>query len=226
MRLLLIEDDGDLSAALKRHFIGAGYDVDICGDGDSAAYYLDGGGYSAVILDRLLPGKDGLTILSEMRGQGDTTPVLMLTALDSVGDRTQGLDAGADDYLVKPFAVSELLSRIRALLRRPTALREMDVLSYGGLFLDTRQRTLSCGESTQTLSGKEAAMLELFFENQNRVLSRSEILSRVWGGNESVEDGNVDNYIYFARRRLRAAGDAVQIETVHGVGYRLKERNG
>lgn len=220
MRLLLIEDDTDLSDALRVQLCGAGYDADVCGDGGDAAYYLQSGGYSAVILDRLLPGKDGLTILKELRARGDTTPVLMLTALDTVDDRTQGLDAGADDYLVKPFAVPELLSRIRALLRRPAALREPDALRYGEMELDVPQCRLSSGGSVQTLSRRETAMLELFFGNPDRVLSRAEILARVWG-DEPVEDGNVDNYIYFIRRRLRAAGGAARIQTVHGVGYLL-----
>ncbi len=225
MRLLLIEDDPDLVSALKLHLGGAGYDVDACQDGGNAAYYLDGGGYNAVILDRLLPGKDGLSILSDMRAAGDTTPVLMLTALDTVSDRTQGLDAGADDYLVKPFAVPELLSRIRALLRRPAAIRETDALHCGCLKLDVRQCRLDGEHTSQTLSRREAAMLELFFENPGRVLTRGEILSRVWGGDEQVEEGNVDNYIYFVRRRLKAAGDTAGIKTIHGVGYQLTDGN-
>lgn len=221
MRLLLIEDDGDLVDVLRLHLSDAGYSVDACGDGADAAYYLASGGYNAIILDRMLPGRDGLAILSDMRAQGDMTPVLMLTALDAVLDRTQGLDAGADDYLVKPFAMPELLSRVRALLRRPGAIREAGALAYGTLTLDVRQCSLACGETRQSLSRKETAVLELFFENPGRVLSRGEILARVWGGDEAVEEGNVDNYIYFVRRRLRAAGGEAGIKTIHGVGYQL-----
>jgi len=224
--LLLIEDDIDLAGALKTQLANAGYSVDACGDGGDAAYYLSGGGYSAVILDRMLPGVDGLTVLSQMRARGDTTPVLMLTALSSVQDRTRGLDAGADDYLVKPFAMPELLSRIRALLRRPAALRPEQALTYGGLTLDVRGCCLSAAGGEQTLSRREAALMELFFENPGRVLSRGEILSRVWGGDEAVEAGNVDNYIYFIRRRLKAAGGGVNVKTVHGVGYQLTGGDG
>ncbi len=226
MRLLLIEDDPDLTAALKLHLTGAGYGVDACADGGGADYYLKSGGYSAVVLDRLLPGRDGLSILAEMRARGDMTPVLMLTALDSVADRTRGLDTGADDYLGKPFAMQELLSRIRALLRRPGVLRETDALTFGGLTLRVRQCSLHSGSGEQSLSRKETAVLEQFFENPDRVLSRAEILTRVWGGDETVEDGNVDNYIYFVRRRLKAAGGAAHIKTVHGVGYQLMSGGG
>ncbi len=221
MRLLLVEDDADLAFALKQCLVQEGYDCDACPNGADAAYYLQNGGYGAVVLDRMLPEKDGLTILREMRSAGNETPVLMLTALDTVKDRTDGLDAGADDYLVKPFAMPELLSRIRALIRRPPMLREDSLLRFADLVLDARQCKLSCKQSEQTLSRKETAVLELFFEHPEHVLSRTALLSRGWGGDETVEDGNVDNYIYFLRRRLKAAGTRAGIRTVHGVGYQL-----
>jgi DNA-binding response OmpR family regulator len=221
MRLLLVEDDADLALALKQRLIQEGYDCDVCFNGADAAFYLQNGGYSAAVLDRMLPEKDGLTILREMRSAGNETPVLMLTALDAVKDRTDGLDAGADDYLVKPFAMPELLARIRALIRRPPVLREESLLRFADLALDTRQCKLTCAQSDQTLSRKETAVLELFFEHPERVLSRAELLSHVWGGDEAVEDGNVDNYIYFLRRRLKTARSRASIKTVHGVGYQL-----
>ena len=220
MRLLLIEDDGDLSRALKQRLTQEGYDCDVCESGGDAAYYLQNGAYHAVVLDRMLPEKDGLTILREMRAGGNETPVLMLTALDTVADRTDGLDAGADDYLVKPFAMPELLSRVRALIRRPPAMRA-ETLRFEGMELDVRQCRLISKKNEQTLSRKEAAVLELFFEQPERVLSRAEVLSRGWGGDEAVEEGNVDNYVYFLRRRLKAAGANAQIKAVHGVGYQL-----
>lgn len=221
MRLLLVEDDGDLVHALKLRLIQEGYDCDVCQNGADAVYYLQNGGYNTVVLDRLLPNKDGLTILREMRSLGDETPVLMLTALDTVKDRTDGLDAGADDYLVKPFAMPELLSRIRALIRRPPVFRGDGTLRFADLVLDARQCKLTCSKTEQTLSRKETAVLELFFEHPERVLSRAELLSRGWGADEAVEDGNVDNYIYFLRRRLKAAGSRAVIKTIHGVGYQL-----
>ena len=221
MRLLLIEDDEDLLRALKLRLAQEGYDCDTCCSGSDAAYFLNHFAYQAVVLDRMLPGRDGLSILRDMRGAANETPVLMLTALDAVKDRTDGLDAGADDYLVKPFAMPELLSRIRALIRRPPALRADARLRFHDLELDAAQCRLICGGTQQTLSRKEAAVLELFFERPERVLTRAELLSRGWGGDEVVEDGNVDNYIYFIRRRLKAAGTRASIQTVHGVGYQL-----
>lgn len=221
MRLLIIEDDVALCDALKLHLEQEGYSIDICHSGADTDYYLGGCAYGAVILDRMLPGEDGLSILTRMRAGSITVPVLMLTALSAVSDRTDGLDAGADDYLVKPFAMPELLSRVRALLRRPVALQEPAALEFGGLMLEAKQCRLSLESDSLSLSKKETALLELFFENPGKVLSRAQILSRVWGGDEFVEDGNVDNYIYFVRRRLKALSAPVSIKTVHGVGYTL-----
>lgn len=221
MRLLLVEDDADLVRALKQRLTQEGYSCDVCQNGADAAYYLLNDGYNVVVLDRMLPGKDGLSILREMRASSNDTPVLMLTALDAVNDRTDGLDAGADDYLVKPFAMTELISRIRALTRRPPALRSGETLRYADLELEIRQCRLTGIKTVQTLSRKETAVLELFFEHPDRVLSRTELLNRGWGGDEAVEEGNVDNYIYFLRRRLKAAGTRVHLKTVHGVGFQL-----
>ena len=226
MRLLLIEDDEDLLRALKLRLVQEGFDCDTCSSGSDAAYYLKNGDYQTVVLDRMLPGRDGLSILRDMRKMANETPVLMLTALDTVKDRTDGLDAGADDYLVKPFAMPELLSRIRALIRRPPAMRAETKLRFRDLELDVAQCRLICGGSQQTLSRKETAVLELFFERPERVVSRAELLFRGWGGDEAVEDGNVDNYIYFIRRRLKTAGTNASIQTVHGVGYRLSAPQG
>ena len=221
MRLLIIEDDPALCEALKFHLEKEGYDVDLCLDGGEAGYYLSNGGYGAVVLDRMLPGVDGLTLLKELRRRGDATPVLVLTALGEVPDRTAGLDAGADDYLVKPFAMEELLSRLRALLRRPAALRQAEALEFAGYALDVAQCRLQKGEQALSLSKKEAALLELFFKNPGKVLPRAQILAWVWGNGVPVEEGNVDNYIYFIRRRLRALGGGAVVKNVHGVGYTL-----
>lgn len=226
MRLLLIEDDAALCEALSLHLQKEGYTVDVCQSGADADYYLSDGAYGAVILDRMLPQVDGLTLLKRFRGAGHTTPVLMLTAMDSINDRTDGLDAGADDYLVKPFAVPELLSRIRALLRRPVALLEPDNLTYLDMVLSTRERRLTRGKREVTLSGRETAVLELLFQNPGKVIPRETLLAGVWGGDEAVEGGNVDNYIYFVRRRLKALEAPAVIKAVHGVGYQLMEENG
>ncbi len=221
MRLLLIEDDAALCEALELHLSKEGYSVDICQNGADAEYYLKDCAYGAIILDRMLPEVDGLTLLKRFRANGSTSPVIMLTAMDAVNDRTDGLDAGADDYLVKPFAMSELLSRIRALLRRPSALQEPGSLTFLDITLLVSERKLTRGAREATLSGRETAVLELFFENPQKVISRAQLLARVWGGDEAVEDGNVDNYIYFVRRRLKALQAPAAIKSVHGVGYEL-----
>lgn len=223
MRILIIEDDTALCDALILHISKEGYAVDVCHDGLDAEYYFKDNSYNLILLDRMLPGVDGLALLKRLRGTGCTTPVLMLTAMDAIHDRTDGLDAGADDYLVKPFAMPELLSRIRALLRRPAAMREAGILSLGNLSLNVKERILSRENEQVSLSGKEVSLLELFFENPNKVLTRTAILTRVWGGEDSVEDGNVDNYIYFARRRIKALNADVSIKSVHGVGYTMVE---
>ena len=221
MRLLIVEDDATLCDALKLHLSKEGYYIDICQSGTDTDYYLRDCAYGAIILDRMLPGTDGLTLLKRLRSTGTTTPVLMLTAMDAISDRTDGLDAGADDYLVKPFAMPELLSRVRALLRRPSPLLEPGVLTFHDLSLFVWKRRLIRCEKEISLSGKETAVLELFFENPGKVLSRAQILSRAWGGDDPVEDGNVDNYIYFVRRRLKALEADVTIKSIHGVGYTM-----
>ncbi len=221
MRLLIIEDDAALCDALRLHLSRDGYDVDACLNGADAAYYIKNGAYGLIVLDRMLPGVDGLTLLKRLRSGGNATPVLMLTAMDAVADRTDGLDAGADDYLVKPFAMPELLSRVRALLRRPALLPEQGVLTFGELTLNVKGHTLARNDQTVSLSGKETALLELLFENAEKALPRQQILARVWGGDEAVENGNVDNYVYFIRRRLKALGARACVKAVHGVGYML-----
>ncbi len=221
MRLLIVEDDATLCDALKLHLSKEGYYIDICQSGSDAEYYFRDCAYGAIILDRMLPGMDGLTLLKRLRSTGTATPVLMLTAMDAISDRTDGLDAGADDYLVKPFAMPELLSRVRALLRRPSPLSEPGVLTFHDLSLFVGKRRLIRYEKEISLSGKETAVLELFFENPDKALSRAQILSRVWGGDDPVEEGNVDNYIYFVRRRLKALETDVTIKSVHGVGYTM-----
>ncbi len=179
--------------------------------------------YDLIILDRLLPQTDGLSIVAQLRQHEITTPILMLTALGDIQDRVQGLDAGADDYLTKPFATEELLARIRAIARRPSALEDgSSLLSCGDLKLDHNDLTLHGPGSIGTLSKKEMAFFDLFFRSAGKTLPREVLLSRIWGAYAPVEDGNLDNYIYFLRRRLTAVNSCVKIITVRGVGYRLE----
>lgn len=223
MKILLIEDDHDLSHLICLALNQAGYDTDTCHTGSDGLFFAKNQIYDAIVLDRMLPEIDGLTVLQALRRHGIKTPVILTTALGSLHDRISGLDAGADDYLVKPFAVEELMARLRAVTRRPGSLHISSALSVFGLVLDPGERRLTAGELSVTLSKKESALLEYFMKNPGQTLPRSMILSYVWGSSSEVEEGNLDNYIYFLRRRLKSLNTSVKLTTVHGRGYRLEE---
>lgn len=226
MRILLVEDDKTLCDTIGVQLEQAGYQVDLCYRGDDALCYATEYPYDVLILDRMLPGLNGLSLLQTVRQKGIPVPVIITTALDGLHDRIDGLDAGADDYLVKPFAVEELLARIRAVTRRQGRTLETSRLIFSNLCLDTVKHELSMTDGNSfptTLSGRESALLEYLMRNAGQTLPRSLILSYVWGPDSEVEEGNLDNYIYFLRRRLKAVHGAVKIKTVHGVGYRLEE---
>lgn len=221
MRILMIEDDKDLCRNIILALKAAGYEAECCHSGDDGLYCAKNQPYDAIILDRMLPGIDGLTVLQSLRRQGIQTPVILATALDRLGDRIDGLDAGADDYLVKPFAVEELMARIRAVTRRPARLQDLTRLAAFGLCLEPENRLLTCGELSVNLSRRESALLECFLKHPGQTLPRGRILAYVWGSSAEVEDGNLDNYIYFLRRRLAAVKAPARLVTVHGVGYQL-----
>lgn len=234
MRLLLIEDDKDLCEAMAVSLKKKGYLLDICHSGGEAQYYIANVAahtkkgendciYDLIILDRMLPEVDGLTILSNIRKKSITTPVIMVTAMNGLGDRIDGLDTGADDYVVKPFEMEELLARMRALLRRPRKMETSTVITFSDISFDYIQQTVRKDNLEITLSKREGALLELFLMNQNQILSREQILSKVWGLDSFVGDGNIDNYIYFLRRRLKGLYSKVSIKTIHGIGYRMEE---
>lgn len=226
MRILIIEDDQELCCLLKISLEQGGYTTDICHTGGDGLFYAKQQVYDVIILDRMLPEIDGLTVLEALRRQGIRTPIILATALDGLNERIRGLDAGADDYLVKPFAVEELMARIRAVARRPGNLQISPELSALGLRLDPDSRRLTFHEASLTLSKKEAALLGYLMKNPGQTLPRTRILSYVWGSSSEVEEGNLDNYIYFLRRRLKSLNAPVKLVTVHGVGYRLEEENG
>jgi DNA-binding response OmpR family regulator len=222
MRILLIEDNKELCEAIAAHFKKDGYEMDICHDGKDAAYYISGFAHDVIILDRMLPGVDGLTILERIRSGGNLTPVIMITALDGINDRIDGLDGGADDYLVKPFDVKELQARVRALLRRPRIIIASDSISYSDITYNMNTFTLQKGDKSIVLSKREGALLECLMKHKEQVLTREQILNMVWGMDSFVEDGNIDNYIFFLRRRLKALDSKAAIKTVHGIGYKLE----
>ncbi len=224
MKLLMIEDDEELCEAVSVPIKKEGYELDICHIGDEVPYYLEESAYDVIILDRMLPGVDGLTILENIRKKGNTTPVIMVTAMNGINDRIDGLDGGADDYLAKPFVVQELMARIRALLRRPRKMEDLTVLKYMNVELNTNTYIAASGEKELSLSKREGALLEFFLLNKEQILTREQILGRVWGPDSFVEDGNIDNYIFFLRRRLKALNAKVNIKTIHGIGYRLEKK--
>lgn len=224
MRLLLIEDDESLCLSLDFQLRQDGFGLDICRDGEEGLFYARQQAHDLILLDRMLPGRDGLSLLRQLRREGIATPVIFLTALGQVSDKIQGLDAGADDYLVKPFAYDELLSRIRCVLRRPGNFMGGGVLRYGDIAYDPNSLILHRGTASTELSRRLGDLLELFLRNPGQTLPRQTILLRVWGMETEVEDGNLDNYTYFLRRSLRKVGSKLQLTTVRGVGYRLEEK--
>lgn len=223
MRILLVEDNIDLSNNICLSLTQAGYQTDQCFTGSEGLYYATSQVYDVIILDRMLPEMDGISLLLALRRKGILTPVILATALDGIHDRIDGLDAGADDYIVKPFDVEELMARIRAITRRPGTLKISPKLTFAGISFDPEQHEMSYQGAAVTLSRKESALFEYFMRNTNQTLPRLLILSYIWGADSEVEEGNLDNYIYFLRRRLKALGAPVKLTTVHGVGYRLEE---
>ncbi len=222
MRLLIAEDERDLNRILNKKLTEEGYSVDSCFDGEEALYYLAAAEYDVVVLDIMMPKKDGFSVLSQMRGQSIRTPVLFLTARDSIQDRVRGLDMGASDYLVKPFSMEELLARIRVLTRESFRSGDSSVLTVGDLRLDLASHRVQRGEQEITLSGKEFALLAYLMHNRNRVLSREKIEDHVWNFDYEGGTNVVDVYISYLRKKIDDGFDPKLIHTVRGVGYMLK----
>lgn len=224
MRALLIEDDENLSAVIEEQLEKEGYVTTHCADGETALFNALHPEYSydIILLDRMLPIIDGLTILKAMRQKQIYTPVLMITGLGSLDDKIDGLDCGADDYLVKPFHIKELLARLRALTRRPTDIVNKEMLTVFDLTLDVEHRRLICNGQSIILTQKETNVMTAFLESPNKTQTRKALLWKVWGGCGEVEDSNVDNYIHFLRKRLRKLRSKTSIKTVYGAGYMLE----
>ena len=222
MRILFAEDEADLNRILTKRLAEEGYSVDSYRNGADALDAMLTVEYDGAILDIMMPGADGFAVLSAMRSRGIKTPVLFLTARDSVEDRVRGLDAGAADYLVKPFAMEELLARVRALLRRGAG-EEHSLLTCGALTLDLTGHTVSRGGEEIPLSAKEYALLEYLLYNKNRILSREMIEDHIW--NYDYEGGTnvVDVYVSYLRRKIDDGRDVKLIRTVRGRGYQIRD---
>lgn len=221
MRVLLIEDNKDLCSLIQLHFIQAKYVVDICYSGDDALFHIQNSFYDIIILDRMIPEIDGLSLLRIIRRQNIHTPVIIITAMERLHDKICGLDAGADDYICKPFEISELMARIRAITRRPGKLKTSLTLNYNDINLDVEKQILSTDSLSISLSQKETCLLEVFFKNAEEILQRDYLLNTVWGADSDVDESNLDNYIYFLRKRFSKIDAKSTIKTMHGIGYYL-----
>lgn len=222
MRILFAEDERDLLNVAVKRLKAEGFGVDGCSDGEEALDYIESTDYDLIILDIMMPKADGLTVLRKIRRAGNNVPVLLLTAKDAVSDRVEGLDAGADDYLTKPYAFSELLARIRALLRRQGGVKS-DVLTAGDLVLELSTKRVMRGETEIELSSKEFALLEALMRNKGQVLSRSQLETRVWDYSFTGGSNVIDVYIRYLRKKIDDPFPEKLIHTVRGSGYVLKE---
>ena len=221
MRLLIAEDEKALNNVITKRLTAEGYSVDSCYDGEEALSFLEMGEYDAVILDIMMPILDGLSVLKTMRSEKNPTPVLLLTAKDSIDDRVTGLDAGAQDYLIKPFAFEELLARIRAMTRK-AAGNTTNIFEIEDLVLDINSHTVTRGGKTITLSAKEFDILEYMIRNKGIVLSREKIENHVWNFDYCGGTNVVDVYMRYLRKKIDDDFDVKLIETVRGKGYVLR----
>ncbi|MGH3977890.1 MAG: response regulator transcription factor [Pseudonocardiaceae bacterium] len=223
MRILVVDDDRAVRESLRRSLKFNGYTVDLAGDGKQALDALTAQRPDAMVLDVMMPRVDGLEVCRRLRGTGDDLPILVLTARDAVSDRVAGLDAGADDYLPKPFALEELLARLRALLRRsaPDAAGQAE-LCFADLSLDPGTREVSRGQRAISLTRTEFTLLELFLRHPRQVLTRSRILEDVWGYDFPTSGNALEVYVGYLRRKTEGDGEPRLIHTVRGVGYALR----
>jgi two-component system, OmpR family, response regulator len=225
MRVLIVEDEARMAGLLRRGLEHEGFAVDVTGDGDEALWKAEAVSYDAIVLDLMLPGIDGLEVCCRLREAGVWSPILMLTARDSISDRVAGLDRGADDYLTKPFSYAELLARLRAIVRRGRPERPTE-LEVGDLRLDPASRRAWRGEEQIELSAKEFALLETFMRHPGEVLSRFRLIEHAWDYEYENRSNVVDSYVRFLRGKIDRPFEVESIETVRGVGYRMRPDGG
>lgn len=223
MRVLLVEDEIKLTQALKHIANKENINMDIANDGLAGLYMAEKMPYDVIILDIMLPGMDGLEILKHLRDQGSSAPILLLTARGSVEDKVNGLKLGADDYLPKPFATQELFARIKALSRRRNTEYQGDIFSFGNMFFYENLKKLIINQEEIQLPKKESEIIEMFMRNPNQILTREQILDRVWGYDTDVTENNIEICIYHLRKKMGSNAGAV-IRTIRGIGYLLEEK--
>ena len=224
MRLLLAEDERGLSDALCAVLKRSNYTVDAVYDGQDAIDYLRTGVYDGAVLDIMMPKKDGIEVLKTARTEGITVPILLLTAKSEIDDRVTGLDAGADDYLTKPFAMQELLARIRVMTRRKSESTD-STIKFGDLTLDTLTFELKCGDKTVRLANKEYQMLQMLLANPGQIISTDKFMDKIWGWDSETELNVVWVYISYLRKKLATVGSAVKITAVRNLGYTVEKTN-
>lgn len=224
MRILVVEDEKTILNVLAKRLSQEGYNVDMAADGQEALGYIDMGVYDCIVMDVMLPIQDGLTVLKQMRKKHNKTPVLLLTAKDGIGDKVLGLDAGADDYLVKPFIYDELSARIRALLRRNSE-QTSTLLQFSDLTLDLTSRIVTRNNKNIELSAKGFTILSYFMHNPNRVLTRDQIIDHAWNFDYDNDSNVIDVYVGYLRRKIDDGFDNKLLHTVRGVGYVLRDDN-
>lgn len=227
MKILLLEDDAALCSSIQRALEQENYLVDCCNDGETAMLYAlnTDYAYDLAIVDRMLPIIDGLTIIKAMRKKGISIPVIIITGMSALDDRVEGLDGGADDYLVKPFHMKELSARVRALTRRPARLQLSEKITYADLTFDKENRLLASPVKSVQLTSKEAELFSVFMQNPEILFHREQLVAKIWGTSAGIEAGNVDNYISFIRKRLKQLQSTCKITTVYGAGYKLEKNH-
>lgn len=223
MRILLVEDEIPLSEALVYTLKKNNYIVDAAFDGITGQEMAEREIYNVIVLDRMLPGKEGLDVLKALRKQGIATPILILTAKDAIKDRVEGLDSGADDYLIKPFSKEELLARVRALGRRQTETIENEEIKIGNISFNSLKGEISIQGKVIKLSSKESQIFEILVKNKNMVITKEQLLEKIWGFQSDIELNNIEVYLSYLRKKLASADNGIIIETIRGSGYCVKE---
>ena len=220
MRILVVDDEKKIALGIKKALESQKYAVDVCHDGIEALNMAEAIEYDLIILDRMLPGMDGVSIIKNLRSQNIYIPILLLTALGTVKDKTDGLDAGADDYLPKPFALDELLARVRAILRRPKVKAEI-ILTVGDLSLNLNTHSVKRGNKDIILTNKEFSLLEFLMRNKNQPISKEQIITHVWNWDSDILPNNIEVYISYLRDKVDKPFSKKLIKTVRGVGYKI-----
>lgn len=222
MKILIVEDEKALAEAIYETLKKENYDVSICNNGEDGEYEALTGIYDLILLDIMLPGKNGFEILESLKNEKIKTPVIILTAKSEMTDKLNGLENGADDYITKPFHMRELLARIKVVLKRNSNVEDINNLEYGDLTLDLRTGEIKANNNKVTITGKELELMEILLINKNQIIDRETLTEKVWGYDAQAEYNNVEVYISFLRKKLKLLNSNVNIKTVRGLGYKLE----